>query len=121
MGAGEDAIARLRAAKADRQLTKAIEAIKPGPLQALYIDGHNPLMLLYDAVSDGLHGQTDAENLVTARTIRLLLAELAKRIEQVLADHAEVTGAVTKLLQAKAARQDGKAQAGGAPSAGKVE
>jgi hypothetical protein len=100
-----DVLDGLRKARDDRQFTKAIASIKAGPLQAIYINGHNPLTLLYDAVSDGLHGQSDAENLEAAQTIRLLLADLAKRLEETMADHKEVELAVTRLLQAQAKRR----------------
>ena len=105
LDADESVIAPLEAAKNERQFTKSMEALKAGPLKAIYIDGHNPLTLLHDAVSDGLHAQSDAENLSNAQTVRLLLSDLARRIDDALADHEEVTNAVTRLLQAKAARQ----------------
>lgn len=108
LGADSDVIAQLKAAQAERQFTRSVDAIKPGPLKAIYIDGHNPLTLLHDAISEGLHAQTDAENLSSAQTIRVLLAELANRIDQALADHKEVADAVANLLKAKAARQNQK-------------
>lgn len=105
LGAEEEVLKRLTAARDDRQFTKSIDEIKPGPLKAIYIDGHNPLTLLYDAVSDGLHGQSDAENLAQAQIVRLLIADLARRIEAALDDHAEVSTAVNNLLKAQAARR----------------
>lgn len=108
LGADNEVIAQLKAAQGERQFTRSIDAIKPGPLKAIYIDGHNPLTLLHDAISEGLHAQTDAENLSSAQTIRVLLAELANRIDQELADHKEVANAVANLLKAKAARESQK-------------
>lgn len=104
-------IDQLKTAQNERQFTRSVDAIKPGPLTAIYIDGHNPLTLLHDAISEGLHAQSDAENLSSAQTIRVILADLAKRIDQALADHDEVKGAVAKLLKAKAVRS-GSAKSG---------
>jgi len=103
-------------AKSERQFTKAVEAIKHALPRALYVEGHNPLTLLYDAVSNGLHAETDPECLDSAKSIRTLLAHLLMKIDEVLASHDEVKGAVNRLLAAKAKRQDPK-RADSAPSA----
>lgn len=104
LDAEAEVLGRLVAAQNETQFTKSIEAIKPAPLKAIYINGHNPLTLLHDAVSDRLHGLSDTENLAAAQTVRVLLTELAKRVKDALADHEEVTNAVNKLLAAKAAK-----------------
>jgi hypothetical protein len=108
LGAPEDVAKELASAKADRQFTVGLKVIRGGPLQALYIDGHNPLTLLHDAISEGLHGQSDQENMQSAQTIRLLLADFALRLTQLLEDHDEVQAAVASLLKAKLARNEQK-------------
>jgi hypothetical protein len=104
--ASPETVAELRKAKADRQFTKGLDAIKPGVLQGIYINGHNPLTLLYDEVSDGLHAQSDAEILENAQTIRLLLVDLASRLEIALSEDNAVTEAVNKLLKRQAQRRN---------------
>lgn len=105
LSASVDLVQALRKARDERQFTKAIDAIKAGPLQAIYVNGHNPLTLLYDAISDGLHGQTDQENMEIAQTIRLLLADLTARLDNLLADHKGVEDGVNRLLKAQADRK----------------
>ncbi|HEY3131582.1 MAG TPA: hypothetical protein VGL91_19155 [Acidobacteriota bacterium] len=43
-------------------VTDALESVKHGIPQALLINGHNPLLLLHNALSDGVHGRSDAGN-----------------------------------------------------------
>jgi hypothetical protein len=103
--APETMIAELERARKETQFHKAIESIKPGVPQALLIDGHNPLMLLHNALSDGLHAQTDDECLELATSIRVVLTELVDRTASVLADHAELKTAVSKLVQVKSKKK----------------
>lgn len=111
LGAPIELMEGLRKAGVDGQFTKAIETIKAGPLQAIYVNGHNPLTLLYDAVSDGLHRQSDEDNMETAQTIRLLLGDLARRLDELMADHNEVESAVNRLLTKQAQRRQSKSEA----------
>jgi hypothetical protein len=102
VGAPEAMIAELEGARKETQFHKAIESIKLGVPQALLIDGHNPLMLLHNALSEGLHAQTDDECLELATSIRIVLTELVERMASVLADHAELKTAVSRLIDVKA-------------------
>lgn len=97
--AKQDILDELEAAKTEQQFTKAIDAIKHGIPQILLIKGHNPLKLLHSALSVGLHGQTDEQCLELARTIRIVLSELAERLSYVLKDSAELNVAVSRLLK----------------------
>jgi hypothetical protein len=95
---GYDALAsQLEEAKAERQFTSAVDKIKQGVPEVLRIDGHNPLTLLYGALSEGLHNHTDAECLQLATHIRIVLSELVERIGIALNDSAELSAAVAKL------------------------
>src|SRR3989344_364289 len=85
----------LNAAKGEAQFTKAVESIKHAIPQALLIDGHNPLTLLHAALSEGLHAKTDEECLEIATSLRVILADLAKRMADVLKDTAELKTAVS--------------------------
>lgn len=88
-------------AKVETQFTKAIEMIKTAIPESLLIDGHNPLTLLHDALSEGLHAQTDEECLELATSIRVVLTELAERIAIALKEEAELKSAVGRLLNRK--------------------
>jgi hypothetical protein len=107
--AGEEAFAWLKKARADRQFTKSVDEIKSAGLHAIYLDGHNPLTLLYDEVSDGVHAGTDAENLVIAERIRLVLGHLAARLAALKLEQAEVKSALTAMLKAKKEREEKRA------------
>jgi hypothetical protein len=66
--------------------------------ESLRIQGHNPMTLLHDNLSTGLHAKADAECLEIAQAIRIVLAELAERLTNALKDEAELTKALGKLL-----------------------
>lgn len=96
--ATEDLIAELQSAKEEKQFSKAVERIKAGIPPVLLIHGNqNPLTLLHDALSNGLHGQTDSSCLELATAVRVVLTELADRISIALRDSEELTQAVAKL------------------------
>jgi hypothetical protein len=94
-------IENLKVAKSETQFSTAVEQIKYALPDSLNINGHNPLTLLHNALSDGLHAQTDDECLEIASSIRLVLAALADRISQALKEEAELNAAVSKLMQKK--------------------
>lgn len=95
MGARPEAVASLEAAAAEQQFSKSIELTKDAIPESLLIDGHNPLLLLHRALSVGLHNLPDEECLARARSIRVVLTELAERISQVLKDTAELKEAIS--------------------------
>jgi hypothetical protein len=94
-------IVDLEATRAERQFTKAVEKIKHALPDALLVNGHNPLTLLYDALSEGLHTGTDQECLELATTIRLILSELLERLSQALKEDVELAKAVNTLVERK--------------------
>lgn len=102
LSASTEMLRDLETAKSESQFSKAVEAIKHGIPEALLIDGHNPLMLLHSALSEGLHTQTDENCLEVATSIRVVLAELVQRTEMALKEEAELKSAVSKLLSLKA-------------------
>ena len=61
LGAADEMIADLEAAKIETQFSKAIESVKHGIPEVLLVSGHNPLTLLHSALSAGLHEQEDEE------------------------------------------------------------
>jgi hypothetical protein len=94
-------IDELKAAQAETQFTKAVDSIKSALPQGLLISGHNPLKLLYSAVSEGLHNHTDEECLQYAQSIRLVLFEFAERLDSVLKENRELGSAIKMLAGLK--------------------
>jgi len=93
-----ETLASLEAAQKETQFSKSLDLIKDAMPESLRIQGHNPMTLLHDNLSTGLHSKTDAECLEIAQAIRVILAELAERLSTALKDEAELTKALGKLL-----------------------
>lgn len=100
LDADPELIAELNAAKAETRFTEAINRIKHGLPSVLLINGHNPLILLHSALSEGLHATSDEDCLGLATSIRVVLTELVERIATAVKEEAELTSAVQRLLQA---------------------
>ncbi len=83
----------------ETQFSKAISMVRDAIPQVLFIDGHNPLTLLHNALSEGLHEKTDAECLELATSIRIILTELSERITLALKDEAELKQALSNLMR----------------------
>ena len=98
IGAPAEMIESLTTAKEEIQFSKAVESIKKGVPEVLLIKGQNPLILLHNALSVGLHQASDEKCLQLAQSIRLVLAELAERISLALKEEAELNNAVSRLL-----------------------
>lgn len=92
----------LEQAQTENQFSKSLDMVKDAIPESLRIQGHNPLTLLHDNLSTGLHAQSDAECLEIAGAIRIVLAELAERISAALKDEAELTKALGRLLNKNA-------------------
>lgn len=98
LSAPAEALAKLEAAKRESRFTQALGDVKDAVPQSLLINGHNPLLLLHTALSDGLHERTDEHCLEIATSVRVVLAELAERLSQALKDEAELSRALAKLM-----------------------
>lgn len=87
--------------------------MKHGIPDALRVGGHDPLTLLHDALSEGLHAQSDEECLQLAHTVRVVLAALVQRIGEVTRQDSQLKAAVAQLLEKQRERKsrtpDGKA------------
>jgi len=101
LGAPQELLGELEAAKKERRFTQAIDGVKHGLPQALLVDGHNPLTLLHNALSEGLHDGTDGDCLQLATSIRIVLSDLVERLSQALKDDADLNKAIGRLLQVK--------------------
>lgn len=101
LGISPEVLNLFASAKAEDQFTKAIGQIKDALPPALFISGHNPLTILYDVLSDGIHDLSDEECLANARTVRTLLIALADRISEISKDEAKVKEAIGAFLTRK--------------------
>ncbi len=101
IGIAGDTLADLETAKRETQFRTSVANIKHGVPQALLVNGHNPLSLLHTALSEGVHAQTDEECLELATSIRVVLTDLADRIDDAMKSQAELDSAVTRLLTQK--------------------
>jgi hypothetical protein len=97
--ASPEVIATLDRAAKTNSFKRAVEEIKDAIPPVLFLKGgHNPLTLLYKALSEGVHEDDDAECLERAQDIRTVLSELAARTKQALENTKEVDAAVKRLL-----------------------
>lgn len=99
LNADEALLVELEQAKMETQFTKAVQAIKHGLPQSLLVNGHNPLLLLHQALSAGVHDLSDTQCLEFASSIRVVLIEFAERMAQAMKDEAELTNAIQRLAQ----------------------
>lgn len=98
LGASDETIKAFEDARTEKQFKTAIEKIKHAIPQSLLINGRNPLLLLHDALSEGIHEYTDAQCLELATTVRLILTDLSEKISIALKEKAQLNEAVEKLL-----------------------
>lgn len=101
VSAEENVIKGLEQAKNTFKFSQAIDTIKPAIPESLKVGGHNPLALLHSALSDGIHDGDDAHCLELASSIRVVLGELAERIDMALKDERELNDALAKLMKVK--------------------
>lgn len=88
-------------AKAETQFTKAVEKIETALPDGLLIGGHNPLKLLYSALSEGLHSHTDKECLELAQDIKVVLFGFSERLDSALKESVELSVAINRLARKK--------------------
>lgn len=98
LGAEASALKTLRDAITETQFSKALSMARDAIPQSLLINGHNPLLLLHGALSDGVHGRTDEECLEIASSVRVVLGELAERLSQALKNEVELSKALSTLM-----------------------
>jgi len=56
-------------------------------------------LLLHRALSEGVHALTDGQCLELAGSVRIVIGELSERLSQALKDEAELTKALSTLMQ----------------------
>ena len=98
-----DQIELLEKAQRETQFSKALDmlqdvtAIPP----VLLIDGHNPLALLHDLLSEGIHQLTDTECLDRAKDSEIILSEIAERMQIALTERKAVKSAISSIMNRK--------------------
>lgn len=110
LGASAPTIEAFEKAANEIQFSRAIEDIKTAIPASLFINNHNPLVLLHGALSEGLHAKTEEQCLELAMSIRVVLTELADRISIALKDDAELKQALSNLMQ-RGADEDAREEA----------
>ena len=101
LNATPESISELENARTETQFSKALSSVKTAIPQSLLINGHNPLLLLHSALSEGVHELSDEECLEIASSVRIVLVELSDRLAQALKDEVELNHALNKLLTKK--------------------
>ncbi len=98
IGATEEKIKQLKSAVTETQFSKALNMAKDAMPESLLINGHSPILLLHSALSEGVHAQTDEQCLEVAGSVRIVLGELSERLSQALKDEAQLTKALSSLM-----------------------
>jgi hypothetical protein len=101
IGASSDKIKNLSSAVTETQFSKALDIAKDAMPESLLINGHSPIKLLHSALSEGVHVLKDEQCLELAGSIRVVLSELSERLSQALKDEAELTKALSTLMNKK--------------------
>jgi hypothetical protein len=98
----------LKRAQSERQFSKAIEMLRDGGAipPVLLIDGHNPLTLLHDLLSDGIHELDDEECLERAQEAEVILCEIANKMQIALTERKAVKAALSSILNRKAKKDE---------------
>lgn len=84
------------------QFTRAVEALRDAiPPKLLILGGENPLTLLHQPLSVGLHELSDEECLQQAADIRMVLTAMLENIADVLKDQQALKEAAGRLREAR--------------------
>lgn len=94
----------LIALSSESQFTKAVEKIKGAIPESLKIQGESPLTLIYNALSEGLHNESDEECLEIAHDIRVILSALMEKIETATKNDNEIATALANLHRRRKAK-----------------
>ncbi len=99
---GETNLTVFDAALSETLFAQGVKKLKSAlPAKLLILDNQNPLTLLYQPLSAGLHGLSDDECLQQAADIRTILTALLENIADVLKDQVELKAAAARLTQPK--------------------
>ncbi len=101
LNAPSEKIQALTKAIGETQFSTALDMAKDAIPESLLINGHSPLKLLHGALSEGVHARSDEDCLAIAGSVRIVLGELSDRLSQALKDEAELSKALSTLMNQK--------------------
>jgi len=117
LGAPKEVTDTLTRAQKERQFTRAVELLRGAIPESLLVDSHNPLRLLHDALSVGVHAESDDTCLRIAHSIRCVLADLSERLKLALGEQNELRASVSELMkfmsETRKKAKEGQQPAGG--------
>ncbi|WP_161883548.1 hypothetical protein [Deinococcus alpinitundrae] len=96
-GLDERIIDQIKATQTETQFSKAVKVMGEAISPILKINGHNPISLMYAALSEGVHDKSDQECLELAVDVRTVIYKLAERLNLALQEHDELDAAVKRL------------------------
>jgi len=101
--APEAQIKLLEEAQTERQFSKGIDKLRDVSAipAVLLIEGHNPLTLLHDLLSEGIHKLSDGECLKRAQEAEVILCETADRMQIALTERKAVKAALSSIMSRK--------------------
>jgi hypothetical protein len=94
-----DKIEALGYARNHTQFSHSMDAIKDAIPESLKMMGHNPLLLLHDAFSKGVHELSDEQCLERAQSVRTILIALAERFALIRNQTNELKQAISTLFK----------------------
>ena len=106
----------LKKAQSERQFSKAIQILSDASAipPILLIAGHNPLSLLHDLLSEGIHQLDDEECLKRAQEAEVILYAIADRMQTAVTEQKEVKAALASILKRKTQDATGATEGGNA-------
>lgn len=100
-GANEQMMLQFEKAARTGDFRQAVAEVGEYVPHTLMIQGQNPLILLRNALEEGIRAVSDTESLEVSAGIRIILSELAERISFAQADNGELLSAVNRLLNSQ--------------------
>jgi len=100
-GADSETLESISKAITNFKFSEAVDNFKFAIPKELLIKGHNPLTLLHQVLSEGIHDQTDEECLGDATAIRHLLIEFSEKVDIILHDNKTLQDSVSILSNRK--------------------
>lgn len=91
-----------------RVAQEKIELVKDLLPASLRPNGINPLQVMYDELSEGIHYNSDEECLESADAIRMSIAYLASQVMKKKMDHRDFSDSIQKILDKKAKKNADK-------------
>ena len=99
-------IAKIESSKTDPRFQDTVRNISEIIPSILFVNGANPLSLLHDILSRGIHADSDDKCVELARDIRLVLGAFIEQIDNALKERVELSDAIKRLASSKQTSQN---------------